>query len=94
MGLILSCEKVKKSNKLLCSQVDIGHPDGPVQIVSGIAKHYDPSALVGRKVLVLTNLAPRTMFGLESRGMILAASDSLGLELPGCLLRAPGSPIS
>lgn len=94
VGLILSCEKVKKSNKLLCSQVDIGHPDGPVQIVSGIAKHYDPSALVGRKVLVLTNLAPRTMFGLESRGMILAASDSLGLELPGCLLRAPGSPIS
>lgn len=94
VGLIVSCEKVKKSKKLLCCQVDIGHPDGPVQILSGIAEHYEAEALVNRKVLVLTNLAPRTMFGLESRGMILAASDSLGLELPGCLLRTPGSSIS
>lgn len=91
VGKILSCEKVKKSNKLVCCQVEIGHPDGPVQILAGIAKHYEPEALVNRNVLVLTNLHPRQMFGMESRGMILAASDEAGLELPGTLLRAPGA---
>lgn len=93
VGKILACEKVKKSNKLVCCQVEIGHPDGPVQIVAGIAKHYEPEALINRNVLVLTNLKPRQLFGLESRGMILAASDDAGLELPGTLLRAPGATV-
>lgn len=91
VGKILSAEKVKKSNKLVCCQVEIGHPDGPVQIVAGIAKHYMPEALVNRSVLVLANLKPRELFGLKSSGMILAASDEEGLELPGTNLRMPGS---
>ena len=93
VGKILSAEKVKKSNKLVCTQVEIGHPDGPVQIVAGIAKYYEPEKLVGRTVLVLTNLEPRALFGLESRGMILAASDSEGLELPTVFGRAPGAQV-
>jgi len=93
VGKILEAEKVKKSNKLVRTKIEIGHPDGPVQIVAGIAQHYEPEALVGRTVLVLTNLEPRTMFGLESRGMILAASDSEGLELPTVSFRAPGAQV-
>lgn len=93
VGKILKCERVKKSNKLVVSQIEIGHPDGPVQILSGIAQHYQPEALVGRSVLVITNLKPREMFGMVSQGMILAASDSEGLELPGTILRAPGSAV-
>lgn len=92
-GKVLVCEKVKKSNKLLRLEVEIGHPDGPVQILSGLAKHYEPEALIGRNVLVVTNLKPREMFGMMSNGMVLAASDETGLELPGVLLRAPGSSV-
>ena len=93
VGKVLACEKVKKSNKLLCSQIEIGHPDGPVQIVSGISKHYTPESMVGRYVLVVTNLKPREMFGLKSQGMVLAASDEAGLELPMTLLRVPGAQV-
>ena len=94
VGVVLECEKVKKSNKLLCCKVEIGHPDGPVQIVAGIAKHYTPEALINRKVLVLTNLVPRQLFGLESHGMILAASDENGLELPSVVTRPAGNHVS
>jgi len=94
VGRVLACDKVKKSNKLLCCKVDIGLPTGPVQIVAGIAKHYEPESLINRHVLVLANLAPRMLFGLESHGMILAASDLGGLELPGTLLRASGASVS
>ena len=93
VGKVIVCEKVKKSNKLLRLEVEIGHPDGPVQILSGLAKHYQPEALIGRNVLVITNLKPREMFGMMSNGMVLAASDELGLELPTVLLRAPGSQV-
>lgn len=93
VGKILSAEKVKKSNKLVCCQIEIGHPDGPVQIVAGIAQHYAPDALIHRNVIVLTNLKPRQLFGLESRGMILAASDETGLELPSTTLRVPGAQV-
>ena len=72
VGEILSCEEVKKSKKLLCSQVKIG-PDEVVQILSGIRPHYTPEMMVGKKVVVITNLAPRKMAGLESQGMILCA---------------------
>ncbi len=72
VGEILACEEVKKSKKLLCSKVKIG-PDEVVQILSGIRPQYTPEKMIGRKVVVITNLAPRKMAGLESQGMILCA---------------------
>ncbi len=71
IGVIKACEEVKKSKKLLCSQVDLG--DRTVQILSGLRPHYTPEMMVGKRVMVITNLAPRRMAGLESQGMILAA---------------------
>ncbi|MFA5625415.1 MAG: methionine--tRNA ligase [Bradymonadales bacterium] len=94
VGEVLVCERVKKSDKLLRCEVEIGHPDGPVQIVAGIGLSYEPTALINRRVVVLCNLKPRKLFGLESRGMILAATDADGLELPSLLLRVAGSGIS
>ena len=76
VGEIISCEAVKKSKKLLCSQVKIGNEVR--QILSGIHQWYEPEQMVGKKVMVLTNLAPRKMAGLESQGMILAAEDASG----------------
>ena len=76
VGEIIACEEVKKSKKLLCSQVKIG---GEVrQILSGIKSHYTPEEMVGKKVMVLMNLAPRKMAGLESQGMLLCAEDGEG----------------
>ncbi len=74
IGEILECEKIKKSNKLLKSQVKIG--DKIIQIVSGIANYYTPEEMVGKRVVVLTNLKPAKLCGEISEGMILAASDS------------------
>ncbi len=72
VGEIIACEEVK----LLCSQVKIG---GEVrQILSGIKSHYTPEEMVGKKVMVLMNLAPRKMAGLESQGMLLCAEDEEG----------------
>ncbi len=71
VGVIKACEEVKKSRKLLCSQVDLG--DKTVQILSGIRPHYTPETMIGKRVMVITNLAPRKMAGLESQGMILCA---------------------
>ena len=71
VGEILACEEVKKSKKLLCSQVNLG--DKTVQILSGLRPQYTPEMMVGRKVMVIENLAPRRMAGLESQGMILCA---------------------
>ena len=73
VGEILKCEPVKKAKKLLCSQIRIG--DEVRQIVSGISQYYKPEEMVGKKVAVITNLAPRTICGVESNGMILAAMD-------------------
>ncbi len=76
VGEIISCEEVKKSRKLLCSQVKIG---GEIrQILSGIKAGYTPEQMVGKKVMVLVNLAPRKMAGLESQGMLLCAEDADG----------------
>ena len=74
IGEILECEKIKKSNKLLKSQVKIG--DKIIQIVSGIANYYTPEEMVGKRVVVLTNLKPAKLCGEISEGMILAASDN------------------
>lgn len=73
VGEVLKCEPVKKAKKLLCSQIRIG--DEVRQIVSGISQYYKPEEMVGKKVAVVTNLAPRTICGVESNGMILAAMD-------------------
>lgn len=73
VGEVLKCEPVKKAKKLLCSQIRIG--DEIRQIVSGISQYYKPEEMVGKKVAVVTNLAPRTICGVESNGMILAAMD-------------------
>ncbi|WP_250278260.1 methionine--tRNA ligase [[Clostridium] colinum] len=74
IGEVLECEKIKKSNKLLKSQVKIG--EKVIQIVSGIANHYTPEEMVGKRVVVLTNLKPAKLCGEISEGMILAASDN------------------
>ena len=73
---MLAAEKVAKTKKLLKLTVDTGIDRR--EIVSGIAEHYAPEELVGRQVLVLVNLAPRTLKGIESRGMILMAEDADG----------------
>lgn len=71
IGKILSAEKVPEADKLIKFMVDIGE-ESPRQILSGIAVHYpDPSVLIGKSVPVIVNLAPRTIRGLESNGMIL-----------------------
>ena len=72
VGLVKSAEKVKNADKLLCLQVDIGSEVR--QIVAGIAEAYAPEELVGRKVVIVANLAPRKLRGIESNGMIVAAS--------------------
>ena len=76
VGEIISCEAVKKSKKLLCSQVKIGSQ--VKQIVSGIRKYYTPEEMVGKKVMVLVNLKPATLAGVVSEGMILCAEDAEG----------------
>lgn len=73
---ILSAEKVKKADKLLKLQLQLGFEERTV--VSGIAEHYSPEEVVGKKVALLANLAPRKIRGVESKGMILMAEDENG----------------
>jgi methionyl-tRNA synthetase len=68
---VINCEKVEKSNKLLKFDLDLGNEQRI--ILSGIAKFYSPDALIGKNLIVVTNLAPRTIAGIESNGMILSA---------------------
>ena len=70
---VLEAEKVPKADKLLRLIVDLGESQ-PRQILAGIAQHYAPEEIVGRKIIVVANLAPRKLRGLESNGMLLAAS--------------------
>ena len=76
VGEIIACEAVKKSKKLLCSQVKIGSQ--VKQIVSGIKAHYTPEEMVGKKVMVLVNLKPAKLAGVLSEGMLLCAEDADG----------------
>lgn len=76
VALVKECEKVKKSKKLLCLQLDDGM--GGRQVVSGIAQWYDPSDLVGKKVMIVANLKAVKLCGVESKGMICAADDADG----------------
>ena len=82
VGEIIACEAVKKSKKLLCSQVKIGSQVR--QIVSGIKAHYSPEEMVGKKVMVVVNLKPAKLAGVLSEGMLLCAEDADGnLSLMG-----------
>ena len=76
VGEIIKCEAVPKSKKLLCSQVKIGSQVR--QIVSGIKAHYTPEQMVGKKVMVVTNLKPAKLAGVMSEGMLLCAEDAEG----------------
>ncbi len=76
MGTITAAEKVEKADKLLKLEVDLGFEKRT--IVSGIALHFEPAAIIGKQVVVVTNLAPRKMRGIESNGMILMAEDADG----------------
>ncbi len=76
VATVISCEKVAKADKLLKLEVDLGTEKRT--IVSGIAQHYTPEEMTGKQVVVVTNLAPRKMKGIESQGMILTAEDADG----------------
>jgi methionyl-tRNA synthetase len=91
-GRVLEAERVPKSNKLVRLQVDLGSERR--QVVAGIAKRYEPEALVGRAVVIVANLKPATLMGVESNGMVLAATvgetgEPWLLEVPGDV--PPGS---
>jgi len=93
VGEIKSAEAVPKANKLLKLTVDVGEEQMRT-ILSGIAESYNPDDLIGRKIVVVMNLAPRTMRGIESQGMLLAADDAEGLAVllqPDRSDLAPGS---
>ena len=82
VALVKEAEKVEKSKKLLRLIVDAGEAE-PRQILAGIAEHYAPEDLIGRRVVIVANLRPRKLMGLESQGMVLAASDDDGLSVLG-----------
>jgi methionyl-tRNA synthetase len=73
VGQVVSAERVKGADKLLHMKVDIGE-DHPRTIVAGIAESYPPEEMLGRKVVIVANLQPRKLRGIESNGMIVAAS--------------------
>jgi methionyl-tRNA synthetase len=92
VGVVLTAERVEKTKKLLKLTVDIGSEERT--LIAGIAEHYDPANLPGTRVVVVTNLQPAIIRGIESRGMILAASDDVGLSLVAPLSeRAAGAEV-
>ena len=92
VGKVIACEKVKKSNKLLKFQLDFGYEQR--QIVSGIAKYYNPDDLIGKNVVAVVNLAPVKLCGELSQGMILSAANDEELSLVSPIAEiAPGSEV-
>lgn len=73
VGQVMTAERIPKSDKLLRFTIDLGETE-PRQVLAGIAEHYEPEKMIGRKVVVVANLKPRKLRGFESQGMILAAS--------------------
>jgi methionyl-tRNA synthetase len=73
---VLAAERVPKSEKLLKLQVSLGEGTEPRQIVAGIGKKYEPEALIGKTIVIVANLKPAKLMGIESQGMVLAAGDS------------------
>ena len=80
IGKVIAAEKVPKSGKLLKLRVDIG--DEIRQVVAGMAQFYTPEEMTGKSVVVVVNLQPAKIFGIESNGMILAAGDTASLLMP------------
>jgi len=78
IGRVVSAERVKKSDKLIRLQVNTGEER---QIVAGIGKAYGPEDLIGKKIVVVTNLQPAKLMGVESHGMLLAATDADGVPV-------------
>jgi methionyl-tRNA synthetase len=89
LGLVLSAERVPKSDKLLKLMVDVGE-EQPRQILAGIGLHYAPENLVDKRIVVVANLAPRKLMGQQSQGMVLAASDDTSLSV--LIVDAPLAP--
>lgn len=79
VGTVLAAEGVESSNKLVKLSVDLGGEKR--QIIAGIRKSYQPEQLLGMQIVVIANLAPRSLAGLESQGMVLAAHDEAGLPI-------------
>lgn len=93
-AIITTAERIPKADKLLKLEVDLGEL-GKRTIAAGIAESYTPEAVVGRRILVVTNLAPRKMRGVESHGMLLAGKRSDGVvELASCPMVPPGTQIT
>ena len=80
VGQVVRAERIPNADKLLRLEVDLGEPE-PRQLLAGIAEWYTPEGLLGQKILVVANLQPRRLRGLESRGMLLAASAEDGRPL-------------
>ena len=91
VGMVIAAEAVPKSSKLLKLQIDFGFEKRT--IVSGIAKHYAPEALLNKKVMAILNFKPVKLMGVESQGMVLSASDGTILELPALASAPLGSEI-
>jgi methionyl-tRNA synthetase len=79
VGIVKEAEKIKKSKKLLKLQVDLGFESR--QVVAGISKHFAPEDLVGKRVIVVANLKPAKLMGVESCGMVLAVKEGDKLTL-------------
>ncbi len=89
---IIEAEPIMDSDKLIKLQIDLG--DEQRQIVAGIKSFYNPEDLVGRQIIIVANLAPRTMMGYESRGMLLAANGDFPILLQPMQKVKPGSKIN
>ncbi len=97
VGKVVAAEPHPDANKLIVMQVDLGGETR--QIVAGVKEWYDPASLVGRRIVVVANLQPVTLRGVESRGMLLAATDETGGSRVVSVLTcdrdiAPGSKVS
>ncbi|MDD9932399.1 MAG: methionine--tRNA ligase [Myxococcales bacterium] len=92
VALVTEAERVPKSKKLLRCQVDLGFEKR--QVLAGVAEHLSPEDLIGKKVVMVANLAPRKMMGLESQGMLLMATEREGRLLPVWTEGEPGSTVA
>ncbi len=93
VGVIVSAELHPQADRLLVINVDLGEPT-PRQVVAGIRASYQPADLLGKQVVVVANLQPAVLRGIESQGMILAASDDSGIVVVSPLRAVkPGSPV-
>jgi len=79
VGTIVKAERVEKSKKLLRLEVEMGKDKR--QLVAGLGRHYQPKELIGRQIVIVANLEPKMIYGLESQGMLLAAGDEENIAL-------------